>query len=55
MTVADKFIARVAPALSTTIGYIRTGTSYLTPKDDWVEALRRRLAVAGNPVRSFYE
>lgn len=49
MSIADKFIKRVAPALSTTIGYIRTATSYLTPKDDWVEGLKRRLAVAGDP------
>jgi len=49
MSTADKFIKRVAPTLSTAIGYIRTGTSYLTPQDDWVEGLKRRAALAGDP------
>lgn len=50
MSFAEKFIARTEPYLSTVIGYIRTGTSYLTPKDDWIEGLKRRLAVALHPV-----
>jgi hypothetical protein len=45
MSIANSFIKRVAPALSTIIGYIRGATAYLTPKDDWVESLKRRLAV----------
>lgn len=49
MTLADRFIKRVAPTLSRIIGKVRTATSYLTPKDDWVEELKRRLAVFGHP------
>jgi hypothetical protein len=45
MTIANKLIKRVAPTLSTIIGYIRGATAYLTPKDDWVESLKRRLVV----------
>jgi hypothetical protein len=48
MTIADSFIKRVAPTLSTIIGYIRGATAHLSPKDDWVEGLKRRLAVAGD-------
>jgi len=50
MSIANKFIHRVASPLSKTIGYIRTGTSYLTPKDDWVEGLKRRLTLLGDPI-----
>jgi len=49
MSRANKFIKRVAPALRAVITYIRTATSHLTPKDDWVEGLKRRLAVAIDP------
>jgi hypothetical protein len=50
MSLANKFIKRVAPALRAAITYIRTATSYLSPKDDWVEGLKRRLAVALDPL-----
>jgi len=50
MSIANKFIKRAESHLSTTIGYIRSGTSYLTPKDDWVEALKKRYAIALNPI-----
>jgi hypothetical protein len=50
MTIADDFIKRVAPALSRLIGGIRTASSYLTPKDDWVEGLKRRFALLGDPL-----
>jgi hypothetical protein len=49
MTLANKFIKRVASPLSTTIGYIRDGTSHLTPKDDWVEGLKKRAALIVHP------
>ena len=49
MNFANTLIDRVAPTLSTAIGYIRSGTSYLTPRDDWVEGLKRRLALLGDP------
>lgn len=49
MSIANRFIDRVAPQLSTVIGYIRSGTAYLTPKDDWVEGLKRRFAVKADP------
>jgi len=49
VSTADKFIKLQASALSTVIGYIRDGTSYLTPQDDWVEGLKRRLALIGDP------
>jgi len=49
MSIANKFIKRVAPHLSTVIGYIRDGTSYLTPKDDWVEGLKKRAALKIHP------
>lgn len=52
MSIADSFIKRVAPAIGTAVGYLRSGTAYLTPKDDWVEGLRRRVAVAGDPFLS---
>ena len=54
MSLADKFIERAAPALSKIIGYIRTGTSYLGPEDDWVEGLKRRLAVKLDPYTRQY-
>jgi hypothetical protein len=49
MSLANKFIKRVAPALRAAITQVRTATSYLSPKDDWVEGLKRRLAVAIDP------
>jgi len=49
MSIANRFIKRVAPHLSTTIGYIRYATSYLTPKDDWVEGLKKRAALKVHP------
>lgn len=49
MSIANRFISRVAPALKTAIGYIRTATSYLSPRDDWVEGLKRRVAVKLDP------
>lgn len=49
MNPALKFVKRVAPALSTTIGYLRDGIAYLGPEDDWIEGLKRRLAVKVDP------
>jgi hypothetical protein len=50
MSLANKFIKRTAPILSTIIGYIRDGTALLTPKDDWFEGFRRRFATTLDPI-----
>jgi hypothetical protein len=52
MSVADLFIRRFEYAVSTAVGTLRTASSYLTARDDWVEGLRRRLAVTLDPVLS---
>jgi len=54
MSIANKFIKRVAPTLSKTIGYIRSGTAYLTPKDDWVEGIKKRIAVSFHPFADYF-
>lgn len=48
MKIANKIIKRVEEGLSIAIGGLRKVTSYLTPKDDWVEVMRRRYALAGD-------
>jgi hypothetical protein len=50
MSLANKFIRRVEPSLSRLLGGVRTATSYLTPRDDWIEGLKRRLAVRLDPI-----
>lgn len=50
MSVADNFIRQVATPLSKIIGTVRDVTSYLTPEDDWVEELKRRLTVFADPI-----
>jgi hypothetical protein len=52
MSIANKFIKRAEPLLSVTIGGIRTATSYLTPRNDSIETLRRYLALVVNPLLS---
>ena len=49
MSLVNKFIDRIEPSLKNTISYLRTATSYLTPKDDWVEGLKQRLCIMTDP------
>jgi hypothetical protein len=49
MSLADTFIERTESSLKKTISLLRRGMSYLSPKDDWIEGLKRRLAVLLNP------
>lgn len=49
MPPADKLIRRFSAVLQAVISFVRAVTSTLGPEDDWVEALRRRLAVGLHP------
>lgn len=49
MSVAQKFIKRFETAISKLVNGLRTTASYLTPADDWVEQLRRRVLLFLHP------
>lgn len=50
MTIVKKFIKKNKEAISKVIGGIRAVASFLTPQDDWVEGLRRRVATKLDPI-----
>lgn len=52
MSIVGTYIKKFASTLKKVIGAFREFTSYLTPADDWVEGLKRRLVTKANPIMS---